>query len=269
LTLTELLLVSAALGFLLLPTIKFMHGSGRFLSNLFSKANASNQTTPLDVLLDRELPEMVELTVAKQNEIQFILDSTRLPGYDPSGDQDGDGVPNEWDPDRDGDQFNWVNSADWRFVGNDLDDDDDDGDGQVDVQCRYVLEGQTLYRDIRFNEGSWRRSVLGQGFVSCQFTFSGSATGGVGFAADFGLDGIPNNGDPGDRDGIVTWEELDAALPPVGPGNANGILDGKELRSIASIGVSISIDGNGDGIPDKTVSREISPPLLAARRYAL
>lgn len=44
-------------------------------------------------------------------------------------------------------------------------------------------------------------------------------------------------------DGITTWQELDQAGPPVG--NDNGILDGPELTSIDSIGVSVTVSDQG------------------------
>lgn len=211
------------------------------------KTRALDVLRPIDVILERDLLEMVELRVAQPDRIEFILDSNHLPTYNPT-------VANLQSADDDGDALDWGDPNDWWMRGNDLDDDDDDGDGKLDVRVVYRFEGETLRREISYNEGPIQSLVVGKTLSGGQFSYFGSTKRRGHLVMDT------------DSDGIVTALEIDGTLSPVGVGNGNDQLETPdELRAVVYINVFLNIDINHDGDVERTLNKNITPPLLNFR----
>jgi prepilin-type N-terminal cleavage/methylation domain-containing protein len=267
-TLTELIVTAAVIGILVPLLARNIRQLIIYVNKSFVEWRSRDEVRPADVMLDQELLEMVQIQVAGTDRIQFVLDSHRMPGYNPDADSDGDGVRNLIDPDLDGDADSFVSPDRFLFIGNNLDDDDDDGDGKVDLQVRYVCDGNTLVRESRVNEAPWERGVVARNLSTCGFDYFGSANWTGRVVPDAGPDGDFLTMDTGQGDGIITAREIDWTLPPDGVGNRSGDLDTPaELALVAFVSVNIATDLNGDGVPETLLNKQIGPPLIAGRRW--
>lgn len=257
-TLTEMVLVVAIL------SIVLAWFSGGLLRGLKSVVKLNSQSESVSeiqqamILIESDMEEMTRVDFCGPQRIVFQLDSNRLPGYNPNGDRDGDGVPNQFDIDDDGDMTDPSGGPvlGTNFNGNDLWDQDDDNDGQIDVQCTYYLENGALVRDFNFNGAGWglNRQVILRSVIGNIFSYFGS------------LNHIPGPKVDANGDGIITTAEIDA--PP--NGNGNGVLDQQgEFDFVDSIDVLLTQDRNGDGTPEFQLHTRIRPPLLSTNRRLL
>lgn len=238
-TLVEIMMVCAILG-LVVPIVyrllsTFTHGAVQ--SSWATRA--LDELRFVDVNAEADLTEMVELRLARPDRIEFVLDSNRLPGYAMT--------PERWSrPDDDGDANAWPAPSDWWARGNDLDDDDDDGNGKLDVWMAYAFAGNTLVRETSFNEGPVQIQVLGRHIAQGSFSFYGSTKRAAGSAMDT------------NADGILTEEEMDS--------NHNGLLDTPlERRAVVYLTMDVRFDINEDGVIERTLEKNITPPLLDFR----
>jgi prepilin-type N-terminal cleavage/methylation domain-containing protein len=246
-SLVEVVLASAIIAVIVpmiyVPIQTFLRG----VKSEVLKTRSLDMLQPVDIILDRDLLEMVELRVARPDRIEFILDSNHLPNYNPS-------TTNLRSPDDDGDALDWVSPSDWWRRGNDLDDDDDDGDGKLDVWMAYSFIGDTLVREVSYNEGPIETFVVSKSIYGGLFSYFGSTKRKGGAPMDL------------NSDGIVTGLEIDGTLPPVGVGDGTGVLDTPdELRAVVYINLFVNFDPNGDGKADRKLDKNIMPPLLNFR----
>lgn len=210
------------------------------------------------------------INVACSTEIMFVADLNTDPAYSFNGDVDLDGVINAEDPDADSDAGTVVlNVADQWKVGYNLKDDDDDKDNKLDVRWRIYLKPVTgtprysLCRDYSKNQEAWGQHIetlLTNVISTSVFRYYASRN-----------EKLPN-GNPiedGNGDGLVTEPEIDAPVSGgpnrVGDGN-NTINTLAEKNTIASVGVSLNIDINGDGTEDGALATDLLPPGLALKR---
>ncbi len=257
-TLVEMIVVVAILG----VVVSWFGGSFlkglRWVMQLNSQSDAVSAIQQAMILIEFDLEEMTRVDACEAERIVFQLDSNRLLGYNPNADPDGDGVPNDFDIDDDGDMTNILGGPvpGTIFNGNDLWDQDDDNDGNIDVQCTYFVSNGELIRDFNFNGGGWglqRRTVL-RNVTGSVFEYFGS------------LNHTPGPGVESNGDGIITRSEIDA-LPF---GNGNGILDTEgELVYLDSINITLAQDRNGDGTSEFRLRSRIRPPLLSSNRRVL
>lgn len=250
-TLIEIVIVSAIVGLLLIMAAEFINVSFRGLLRSGLTLEGVQAVNSALFRMERDLEEMTIVSIATPTHLEFQLSSSRLPGYNPNGDNDGDGITNEFDPDDDGDGRITTNI----FNGYDLADQDDNNDGKIDVQCRYRVDRENrLIRQMNFQESGWSApEILMTRVAADPFIYMGSVNHNPGPEADT----TP-------RDGIVTWIEIDAH--PV-MGNGNGRLDRpSELSFISAIKVRLAWDGNKDGKIDFETTTSISPPLLVNNR---
>ncbi|MBK8576404.1 MAG: hypothetical protein IPN90_12245 [Elusimicrobia bacterium] len=255
-TLAEILITVAIGGALMIIASKFISGSmvGAVRTGLtLDGVEAVNIAL---FRMERDMEEMTLISMAQPNQLIFQLSSSRLPGYNPNGDMDGDGITNEFDPDDDGDGI--ITST--IFNGLDLVDQDEDmplsiGFRKIDVQCRYMVDNEKrLVRQLNFQESGWSApEILMTKVAADPFTYMGS------------INHMPGpEADTTPADGIVTWNEIDGH--PV-MGNSNGTLDlGSELIFISAIKVRLARDGNSDGKIEFEATTSISPPLLKHNR---
>lgn len=246
-TLVEILVVSAIVGLVATTIYRPLHVFLRGIGQSTLGSRAMDELRPADVFLEQEFLEMVELRVARPERIEFIVDSNRSPSFDASEDH-------LRDPDDDGDAGVWLAPSEWWRRGNDLDDDDDDGDGKLDVWMAYSFVGDTLVKEVSFNEGPIQRQTITKYISSGAFSYFGSLKRSNGVAMDTNLDGF------------VTAEEIDAVLPPGGVGDASGTLNtAKELREVVYIQIQMTVDLNKDGVKERSLQKNITPPLLNFR----
>jgi hypothetical protein len=247
------------------------------LVNLFGKIGRQFLTSDLKMRAQTEVGLGIEamklilnhanqLDAADGDSVQFRMDSRFLPGYDRNA-LSARGIPTWEDPDDDDDEWTPPASATDSTHGNDLDDDDDDNDGQLDVQCRFRLDGTDMVREWNFNEGGWdRRDVVAKSVTSLGFTYWGSKTNpnDVGNVIDLGDDGVAGTSDNGENDKKISSREIDWVLPAQGGvGNRSGDLDTPVERFlIVLITVAIACDMNTDGKNDFSFDYDVSPPLL-------
>ncbi|MDE2290884.1 MAG: prepilin-type N-terminal cleavage/methylation domain-containing protein [Elusimicrobia bacterium] len=194
-----------------------------------------------------------QIQVASSTFVQYIVDIDQSPNYDPNALGAG-GIPNYRNPDRDGDANQLVAAADQWKVGYNLKDDDEDGDGKIDVEERIYLSGTDLWSDMSVDEAPWGGRYLKRiatDVSTFTLTYFGSKANSLGKNIDL-------NGD-----GIVTAAEIDAAVPPVGMGNADGALDtADEMLYVTSVRVRLGLDVNKDGKTDEEVETDVYPPML-------
>jgi len=250
-TLVEILMVVVVLALLAPPLTRAVQQMLRFSTKGVFEWRASTETRPMDVLLEQDLNEMVSLKVATPRLIEFIMDSNRMPGFDPNGDTDGDKIPNNLDADDDNDTNSWPVPSQWQKTGNDLDDDDDDGNGKEDLRVRYRFDGDRLFREENVNERGWTVVQIGRGMRDFQFVYFGSSNRTAGPNLDT------------NADGQVTEQEIDGGLL----GNNNTVLDSTaELAQVYVIQVVATMDLNKDDKAEYRFEKSIFPPLLAFRR---
>jgi hypothetical protein len=162
----------------------------------------------------------------------------------------------------------------WR-AGYNLKDDDDNNDGKVDMRIRYYFAGSAIYRDWVVNQipgAGWGQHVkkVADNVMSCTFSYFGSKSNELGENIDTGADGIPNTGDVGENDGIISPLEISKTLPPLGSGNGNTVLDTpSEVAYLTTISIKVQFDSNNDRISDFTIGTEITPPLMGIKALQL
>ena len=150
----------------------------------------------------------------------------------------------------------------------DLKDDDEDGDKKIDMEVTFYLTGNTLFRDVSYNEEGFGNHIkkLLDNVTFLNFVYWGSKKEDLGKNIDLGNDGIAGTDDEGEDDGLISETEIDMVAPPTGHGNQNGSIDTEEERMyIASIYLEIGYDKNGDGVEDARLKTELSPPLLVLK----
>ena len=227
-----------------------------------ANVNGSLQGQKLFALIEHDLTNANAITLATDTTVQFILDYSQTPNYNPDGDLDGDGIPNKLDPDIDGD----ANQPLAWNTGYNLHDDDDDNDGKIDYQVRIWFSSGTLYRDGSINEEAWGRhiSILATNVARLTFSYFGSKANKLGANLDLGHDGLPGTSDVGENDGIIDQYEIDMVGPANGgDGNRNGKLDtANEYRYITGIRIDLELNPNKNGQTNVKLSTEIYPPLL-------
>jgi len=268
-TVTEIVVVSAILGILAVPMAMFISSTLKNVTRSNLQIKSQDDLRSAFDELERDFMEMNEVSISSQTTIQFTMDSYQNPGYNPNGDQDGDGIVNLKDSDDDNDVTTIMGSTSaWR-VGYDLKDDDEDNNGQIDVQCRYYLSGTTLCRDFNYNGAGWGLNVraVASSVSTLNFTYYGSKNEDLGRLIDLGNDGTASTGDTGESDGIITAREIDWVQAGTGHGNRSGSINtADERKYIVSIYVLIAQDLNKDGREDFRMETQIAPPLLPVKR---
>lgn len=206
-----------------------------------------------------------EVRVASSSLVEFVVDIDHAPAYNPNGDQDGDGIPNYRDGDRDGDaNLLYPATAQWR-IGFNLLDDDENGDVKVDVVRRLYLSTGTLWLDTSVDEEAWggRRKALAVNVSTFNILYFGNKANSLGSAMDLGDDGNSGTGDTGENDGVITSREMDMVQTPTGMGDRSGGLNLKnERRYVTSLRFTFGVDRNRDGKVDYQVETDVYPPLL-------
>lgn len=256
-TLVELTIVSALVAVLAVFAGRILTGGTRTTVRWTLSADAMEKTQVALTKIEFDLEEMTVVSSSTPRFLEFQLDSNRLPGYNPTGDFDADGLTNEFDVDDDADMIGvgGVPIPATDMNGNDLWDQDDDNDGNIDVQCRYYIDAnQNLVRDFNYQESGWGNNVeiLLDSISGSIFKYFGS------------VNQIPGPSADSNRDNIVTWQEIDQNPAT---GNSNGVIDTTAERLyINSISVHLVIDKNNDTLPDFTTELRIRPPLLMVNR---
>ncbi|WP_236589162.1 YPDG domain-containing protein [Corynebacterium glucuronolyticum] len=148
-------------------------------------------------------------------------------------DTDGDGIPDNEDPDADNDG---VNNDDEKAIGLDPLNPDSNGDGIPDGAEDYDKDGKTNAEESKVPEGPVK-DTDGDGLGDPGITDKNDNKIADLKEADSDGDGIPDAEDPdADNDGISNDDEIRAGLNPRNPdSDGNGIPDGEE-------------DNDGDGI---------------------
>lgn len=251
LTLPEILIAAALFGTIMASITAFVRKTNEGLFHFVRRLSTEESVRLLSQAVQRDFSEMNEILEVHPSSVTFLMDSHRLPGYDPGAMVRG--VPARFQPDQDGDEVYLATApAALRFLGCDLDDDDDDADGRIDVQCRYKLDGDRLRRWFNFNENGWQEADPAPGPSNAtvsrfQLTAAG-AKAVSGYAAwDTNADGEVGHGEIAARGG-------DPAR-----------IDGRvELAAIASIQIDLEVRAPS-GEATRTVA-QIVPPLLLVKR---
>ncbi|MCD6423851.1 MAG: hypothetical protein J7L42_07035 [Elusimicrobia bacterium] len=268
-TLVEMTVASAVLLIVFLVIVKFFTLSTKNVVDEQIKTDAFEELRQVFFNdIEPDLMEANEILDASQNRIIFIVDSNRMPQYDPQGDIDGDGIVNLMDPDDDNDSNLILPPTAQYQAGYDLKDDDEDGDKKIDMEVTFYLTGNTLFRDVSYNEEGFGNHIkkLLDNVTFLNFVYWGSKKEDLGKNIDLGNDGIAGTDDEGEDDGLISETEIDMVAPPTGHGNQNGSIDTEEERMyIASIYLEIGYDKNGDGVEDARLKTELSPPLLVLK----
>lgn len=266
-TLTELMLAVAVISVVALGISGLLKYTGIAVSRAQNTVQSQEETRQALMLLEDALVNANEIRVASTTYVEFTIDIEHSPAYARDADADGDGVPNFRDGDRDSDvQLLLPAAAAWRG-GYNLKDDDEDGDGQVDMMGRVFLSGRALCYETKVNGGAWGggRDLLNE-VSTFTFTYWGNRANLLGQQIDVGGDGVAATGDAGENDGVVSAGEMDAALPPAGMGDRNGLLDTvNERRYITSIRFALAVDRNKDGKNDYALETDVYPPLLPVK----
>jgi len=251
-SLTELMLAVAVLGVISIGVSGLLKYTGIAVSRAQNTVQSQEETRQAFARLEDALVHANEVRVASATYVEFVVDIEHAPAYDRNADADGDGVPNFRDGDRDSDVQAMLPAATAWQGGYNLKDDDEDGDGQADMLGRVYLAGRALRYETRINGGAWGggRDLLTE-VSTFTFTYWGNRANVLGQQID--LSG----------DGVVSAAEMDAALPPAGLGDANGLLDTpNERRYITSIRLALAVDRNEDGKNDYALETDVYPPLL-------
>lgn len=287
-TMIELIVSVAILSLILIPIVRFFQSSMRQSVQVTLSLDSQDALRNAMREIERDFRGIVQIDVTKKDFIEFRMDSHLLPGYNPNGDPDGDGIPNIQDADTDEDYGTIMPAADRWQVGFNVNDDDEFGpgmsdvvvstDGKIDVLCRYYVEDGALVRDFNFHEAGWggHKTVLVKSLAANGFRveYFGNVTEPLGLQIDHGNDGLPGTADAGEGDRIITDREIDMALPAQG-GNGNQsslvipfekIDTPVERQYIFFLSVQVAQDKNGDGIEEFSLRTEIPPLLLPVRR---
>jgi hypothetical protein len=256
-TLVELMVVVVILSVIAIPMTVFLTKTLKNVTLSAGKIKAQENIRRFLTYAEPYIWEANEIIAADSDSVTFIVDSNRMPGYDPYDDRDGDGVPDIMDPDIDGDamlRLMTPPTAQWTH-GYNLQDDDDDGDGKIDARIRLYRDGSRLRMEASWNEAPWTQLAVLDGVTAFSIEYFGSKTQDLGRNIDL------------DDDGTITAYEMDWALPTQGHGNRSGSLDtAVEFRYIVSIYMEIGADGAADGLEDFRIRAEYTPPLLVLKR---
>jgi prepilin-type N-terminal cleavage/methylation domain-containing protein len=270
-TLTELLVYMAILCIAVAMFARFMTGFMRTAKTSEARMLGSAELRRALAGAENDLYEANEFLWVSRSSAVFVCDMLKNPGWDPDGDQDGDGVPNIKDADADGDaplKFSLPRDQQ-RQAGYNLEDDDDDNDGRTDVRIRlyYVPAARTVWRGISVNEGPWTDKTLAVDVSSFSLVYYGSKREDLGKGVDLGNDGAAGTGDAGESDGVIGEREMDWVQPPAGHGDRSGAVDtDDERRYVTSVAVYLETDQNKDGKVDAVLGTEVMPPLLPLKR---
>ena len=268
-TLTEVMITVAILAVVAVPLTVFFTSGARNVVASQNKAAAQEELRQAIAAIEPVFMESNEVLQISTSSIMLCLDSCAMDSYQMQGDFDGDGIANIQDPDDDDDAPSALTlpaTAQWA-VGYDLKDDDDDNDGKIDLRVSFYLSDRRLMKAVSVNEGPWQTEAVIDGISYFAITPYGAKREDMGKNIDTGNDGVPNTGDSGENDGIITAREIDWTLPARGHGNRSGGIDTpRELKYICSLYIEIGVDKNSDGVEEYRLRTEIAPPLLTVKR---
>lgn len=251
-TLPEVLIASVIFAIVLLGTVGFVKKSSEGLFHLLGRISTEERVRMVNQEVLRDFGEMNEILEVDVSSITFVLDSHRLPGYNPKAVVRG--LAARYQPDQDGDAvFLATAPGRLRYQGNDLDDDDDDNDGRIDVQCRYKFSNGQIQRWFNFNEAGWVETAFirgSPGFVVNEFTLVPSGAKSI--------------------DAYAAWDanadgEIDKSEIAVQGGDPLFIDTRAELAAVATVRVDMEIQKGKEKIKTTT---QIVPPLLSVKRKA-
>ncbi|MFH1619896.1 MAG: type II secretion system protein [bacterium] len=264
-TLVELLIAIAILGMISAGFAAMLRYSTKATIKATNQGQAQEDVRRGLMMMEQALVHANQINVASSTLVEFVCDMDQSRFYDPNVDNDGDGIPNHRDGDRDNDVMLLMPAtAQWQ-VGYNLKDDDEDGDGMTDVRERIYLSGKEVLMDTSINEEPWGNRVvrLAANISTFTLTYLGNKANQLGRMIDLGDDGVSGTGDTGENDGIITAREMDWVQAPAGMGDRSGSTDtANERRYITSIRIFIGADRNNDGNPEYTVETDVYPPLL-------
>ncbi len=252
LTLVELVVGMAVMAILTVAFAGFLRGVNQATTSAQKQAEGQEEVREGLDKIESALMCANEVTVADGSLIEIICDISDTPGYN-SNAITMHGLPRYLDPDPDGDAFALMpSSAQWQ-VGFALKDDDEDGDGKIDLKRRVYLSGSKLLMDYSVDEQAWGSHVTTLMTDVSTFTISyfGNKQNLLGKNIDL-------NGD-----GIISASEMDAAVPPQGQGNDDGVLDTSGERSyITQLHITVGWSPNGQGAAVYEGETDVYPPLL-------
>ncbi|TBR19238.1 prepilin-type N-terminal cleavage/methylation domain-containing protein [bacterium] len=268
-TFVELMIGMAMLGIVVTAFASMFKLTARTANAVQTKTAAQEQLRQAFQRAERALLHANEVRVASAAFVEFTCDLDQSSAYDPDGDQDGDGIPNRRDGDRDDDAMAlFPSTAQWR-VGFNLEDDDEDGDQQVDVVRRLYRSGNALWLDTSVNGSAWggsRLTRLGVDISTLTFSYWGDKSNTLGMNLDRGNDGNSGTGDSGENDGVVSEREMDMVPAPAGMGDRSGALDtANERRYITSVRVYMGADRSKEAGTDYVIETDVYPPLMALK----
>ena len=265
-TITEMLVTTAVFALIVAASGHFFSTTSKNVYKQQKKTEALEKLRQVfSVYMEPDLTEANEIVEAGSHSIIFIVDSNRMPSYDPDADPDGDGIVNLKDPDDDNDASLILPPTAQFRAGYDLKDDDETGDGLIDMRVKYYLSGAAVYKDVSYNEQAWGGNVkkLLDGITYFNIVYWGAKKEDLGKNIDLGNDGEAGTSDEGEGDGLISAREIDWVEPPIGHGDRSGAIDTEnEFRYVASVYMEMAYDKNGDGVEDARLSTELSPPLL-------
>lgn len=249
-TLPELLIASAIFAIVLLGTSVFVKKSSEGLFHFMGRLSTEEQVRNVNQEVLRDFGEMNEIMEVNDSSITFVLDSHRLPGYNPNALVRG--LAARYQPDQDGDALSLATApARLRYLGSDLDDDDDDNDGRLDVQCRYKFSNGQIQRWFNFNEAGWVETPLrhaGPGMGINDFALVPAGAKSVDVYAGWDANG----------DGEIAKSEI-----AVQGGDPLAIDTRAELAAVATLRVDLEVQSGKEKVRTAT---QIIPPLLMGKR---
>lgn len=269
----ELIVASAVIGIVVVPTVLFVSNILKGMVKAAPRAEGTDNVRRALTVIERDFNDMNEIVRGNNLDLRFYMDSHRLPTYKPTDDWDGDGVPNDRDPDidndalffdgvgnaRSADYLQTVSTVGWRS-GFNLEDDDDDNDGQRDVQCRYVYDAAKgeLHRFFKYNGSAlWTNDTLIlDHLTSFDFAYFGSL--------DY-IEGAPVGAIDQDNNRIITEDEIEDMDGT--PGSGGGALTSfNERRYIMGVRLTLKVVVNPKEPTPTLLSTEFWPPLMAIKR---
>lgn len=267
-TLLELVATTAILG---IVSLAFVYVTRILMTSISATENMSKNVVASQTLfayLERDLYKANEITESSPSAITIILDYADRPNHDETLDEPfPDGLPNGSDPDLDNDiaiRSAAAPSDKWK-LGYNLEDDDDNNNAGVgatvnsaDYRIRYYVANGILYRESSTDGSPWGVDTkkITVGITTFTFTYFGNKENEYGKLLD-------NN-----NDGIISQDEIDGTVGPIGHGNNNGQLDTPaERQYITSVRVNIELPRKGTS-KGLELNTEVSPPLLPLKTIA-